>query len=76
MPITCNIDQHGKKARIFLGAFIESIGLLLGVLWFLEFAPAWVGVLAAVVWLGGIFVIVEGVVGWCVLRALGVQTPL
>ncbi len=74
--LTCNIDQRGKKFRIVLGAFIESIGLILGVLWFMDIAPAWTVWIAGAVWLLGISVIIEAFLGWCTLRALGLKTPV
>ena len=74
--LTGNIDQRGKTARLVLGAFIEAIGLLLGVLWFMELTPAWTMWSAGVVWIVGIMVIIEALIGWCALRALGVKTPV
>ena len=74
--LTCNIDQRGKTARLVLGAFIEAIGLLLGVPWFMELTPAWTMWSAGVVWIVGIMVIIEALIGWCALRALGVKTPV
>ena len=75
MPITCNIDTRGKNARFVLGAFVESIGLLLGVLWFLSRTPEWTIYLAAASWIMGMFILFEALVGWCAVRALGVKTP-
>ena len=75
MPITCNIDTRGKNARFVLGAFVESIGVLLGVLWFLSRTPEWTIYLAAAIWIMGIFILFEALVGWCAVRALGVKTP-
>jgi len=76
MAITCNIDQRGRKVRILLGACIESVGLLLGVLWFLGWTPAWTIWPAASIWVSGVFVIVEGAIGWCGVRAMGFKTPI
>ncbi len=76
MALKCNIDQRGKTARMVLGAFVESIGILLGVLWFLSWTPDWTIYPAAVVWLCGIFLLFEAIMGWCAVRALGIETPL
>ena len=77
MALECNIDATGKAARLAGG--IASVGagaLLLGVVasgaisgsfWWL----ASVGALA-----GGAFAIFEARAGWCVVRALGIKTPL
>ena len=75
MAFTCNIDQRGKTIRLFIGAFLETIGILLGVLWFFEVVPGWAIYPAAAIWISGIFVIFEAVVGWCAVRAMGFKTP-
>ena len=69
---TCNIDQRGKTVRFILGALLESVGLLLGVLWFIEWTPSWTIWHALAVWMSGIFVLV----GWCAVRAMGFRTPV
>ncbi len=76
MMFTCNIDQRGKTMRLVVGALVEAIGLLLGALWFLEWTPAWTAWPALAIWLAGIFILFEAVVGWCAIRALGVKTPI
>ena len=73
---TCNIDQRGKTMRLVVGALVEAIGLLLAALWVLEWTPAWTAWPALAIWLAGIFVLFEAVVGWCAIRALGVKTPI
>jgi hypothetical protein len=72
---TCNIDTRGKTLRLGIGAFLESVGLLLGVLWFLGEVPAWAIWPAAAIWIAGMFVIFEALVGWCAVRAMGFKTP-
>jgi hypothetical protein len=76
MALTCNIDQRGKTVRFVLGAMIESTGLLLGVLWYLGWVPEWVVWPAIAVWLSGVFVLFEAMVGWCAVRAMGFKTPI
>lgn len=73
--VTCNIDQSGRKIRLVIGAVIESTGLMLGVLWYLGMVPPETIWAAAVLWAVGMFVVIEGAIGWCALRALGVKTP-
>ena len=73
---TCNIDQRGKTIRLVIGAFLETIGLLLGALWFLEWGPSWLVWPAAAIWISGMFVIFEALVGWCAVRAMGFKTPI
>ncbi len=74
--LTCNIDQRGKTVRFILGAFVESTGLLLGVLWFLGWTPGWTIWPAIGFWVSGIFVLFEAAAGWCAVRALGFKTPI
>lgn len=74
--LNCNIDQRGRKLRLFLGAFIESIGLLLAALWFFAVTPPWAIWPAAAVWLAGVFVLFEAAMGWCAVRAMGIKTPV
>lgn len=76
MAFTCNIDQRGKTFRFVMGAFLETIGLGLGALWFLEWTPAWTIWPAAAIWLSGMFVLFEALVGWCAVRAMGFKTPI
>jgi hypothetical protein len=76
MAFTCNIDQRGKTVRFILGALIESTGLLLGVLWYFGWAPEWAIWPAIALWLSGVFVLFEAMVGWCAVRAMGFKTPI
>jgi hypothetical protein len=76
LMFTCNIDQRGKTLRLVLGAFLETAGLLLGVLWFFKWGPTWLIWPAAAIWISGMFVIFEAVVGWCAVRAMGFKTPV
>jgi membrane protein YdbS with pleckstrin-like domain len=73
---TCNIDQRGRTVRLVMAALLESVGILLGVLWYLEWTPAWSIWPAAAVWVSGMFVLLEALVGWCVIRAMGFKTPI
>lgn len=75
MALTCNIDQRGKSIRLLIGAFVESIGLLLGVLWFFGWAPDWTIWPAVGIWVSGVFVLFEALSGWCAVRAMGFKTP-
>lgn len=77
MALECNIDAKGKAARLMGGiagvtggVFVLAgiaVGLLSGAIWLL---PAG-GALA-----GGGFAIFEARAGWCVVRAMGIRTPL
>jgi hypothetical protein len=73
---TCNIDQRGKTLRFIVGAFLEAAGLLLGVLWFFDWTPSWTIWPAAAIWISGMFVLFESLMGWCAVRAMGFKTPV
>jgi hypothetical protein len=75
--LECNIDARGKAAR-FLGGLagvvfglVAAILLVTGVV---TIPMGWYMVGASV--FGGAFAIFEARAGWCVVRALGIKTPL
>lgn len=71
--MTCNIDRTGRQVRALLGAFAIALALV----WF-ALAPgaSWlVHGLQALLALGGAFSVLEGLIGWCAIRAMGVRTP-
>jgi len=71
----CNIDARGKAVRLVIGAISLIAGVAL-------FAAWWQGAHEAFFYVGlgamagGAFGIFEGAAGWCVVRALGMKTPL
>ena len=71
----CNIDQRGRKARIVVGAMWDTIGAIIILTGVLRHQTDYI-VGGAVVSLGGLFMIFEGVKGWCVVRALGFKTRI
>jgi hypothetical protein len=76
MKLACNIDQHGRKARLVGGAAIDLCGvalILTSVLSANSSAMIAVGVFLSVT---GSFMILEGARGWCALRAMGIKTPM
>ena len=50
--------------------------MLLGVLWYFGWTPAWTIWPAIAIWLSGIFVLFEAMIGWCAVRAMGFKTPI
>jgi len=73
----CNIDQRGRKARILAGALIEAPGLFLVVMRLTGMVDGtWPWIVGVSLILAGQFMVLEGVLGWCALRACGVKTPL
>ena len=77
MPLTCNIDRSGRRIRLVAGIVVEAAGaivILLRAAGVLEDTWPWIVGLSAIV--GGSFMIFEGVMGWCAVRALGFRTPV
>ena len=77
MSMECNIDAAGKYVRLLLGisTIIFStpvvIATMFGVL------DQSIGLaLISCMWAGGSFAIFEGWTGWCVVRSMGIKTPL
>ncbi len=77
MAVQCNIGQRGTIARLIAGGVVESAGWLLIVLRLTNLMDGgwalWVG--GAMVTIG-FAVILTGVLKWCPVRALGIDTPL
>lgn len=73
----CNIDQRGRKARIIAGALIEAPGLFLVAMRLTGVVDGtWPWIMGVSLILAGQFMVLEGVLGWCAVRACGVKTPL
>lgn len=73
----CNINQKGRLARLYTGIFAIAVGIALALLTYLSVIPAtlgWIAVAGSV--FGGAFAIFEARKGWCVVRAVGIKTPL
>ena len=73
----CNIQSKGKAVRLISGLIHCGAGLILLVL----LAIGWVHhlgvwIAAGALILAGAFQVFEGWAGWCVLRAMGIKTPL
>ncbi len=76
MPLTCNIDSRGKFARLIYGLALLIGGALMIWLWAIGSGSLvrWAISLACLV--GGGFAIFEACAGWCVVRAMGIKTPM
>ena len=78
MARECNIDAKGKFVRLVGGSvsvFAGIVGLLLIVLGIL---PENIFTIGSVVGMfaGGALGIYEGKSGWCIARAMGINTPI
>lgn len=72
----CNIDAKGKAVRLVAGAMIEATGWTLLVLGFAGILPEWSLYVGGGAAAGGLFLVFEGLAGWCVIRAMGIRTPM
>lgn len=73
----CNIDQKGRLARLYTGIAAIVFGIVVALLTFIGVAPAmfgWLTVAGSI--FGGAFAIFEARKGWCIVRAVGIKTPL
>ena len=77
MDRVCNIDAKGRLVRFFtgilaiLGGFTIAILIVQGIL-----SSETYGIIVAGSIVGGAFSMWEAREGWCVVRALGIKTPL
>lgn len=91
MAFACNIDRRGRTLRTIAGAATSLVGAALLVAPLLlggadpetssaaedvanRDAALLVGGIAACC--GGAFMLFEGLVGWCAVRAMGFKTPV
>ena len=73
----CNIGAKGKLARLVTGIMAIGFAVMLALL-------VVMGVLTSNLWwyavgavaFGGAFAIFEARAGWCIIRAIGIKTPL
>ena len=73
----CNIDAKGKAARFVGGVISVLAGLVIAALLTTQTVTLGIGWLTvAGLTLGGAFAIYEARAGWCIVRAIGIRTPL
>ena len=73
----CNIDARGKAARLVGGIAGVMFGLAVAVLLALDVVSGFAASsVAAGSLFGGAFAIFEARAGWCIVRAMGIRTPL
>ncbi|MDE0857155.1 MAG: hypothetical protein OSA38_01125 [Candidatus Poseidoniaceae archaeon] len=77
MALVCNIDAAGKAARLKSGIIGTLGGVFIGAITLAGVVqgPVWWMITAGALF-GGAFAIFEARAGWCVLRAMGIRTPL
>jgi|HubBroStandDraft_6_1064221.scaffolds.fasta_scaffold3846727_1 hypothetical protein len=73
----CNIDAKGRRVRIISGMVCSAIAIILAVISYFRFGIfSWLGGIALVLLIGGLFQVFEGMKGWCVVRAVGIKTRI
>ncbi|CAI8309514.1 MAG: Uncharacterised protein [Euryarchaeota archaeon UBA443] len=73
----CNIGQKGRQVRLYTGIIAIVFGIALAFLTYLSIIPAtlgWFAIFGSI--FGGAFAIFEARKGWCIIRAIGIKTPL
>ena len=76
MPLQCNIDSRGKRARLVWGLLLVAAGVAMLLMWALPTGSILAWSLTVVALAGGAFAVFEAGAGWCALRAMGIKTPL
>jgi hypothetical protein len=76
MGLTCNIDSRGKAIRLIMGIVFLIDGLTLLFLWALRTGSHAGWITSIVLIVAGAFMMFEGWKGWCVIRAMGMKTPV
>ena len=77
MAMECNIDSKGRVVRFITGIFAILSGIVLAILVSqgLLTSESYMFIIIGSI-LGGAFAMWEARAGWCVVRAIGIRTPL
>ena len=77
MAMECNIDSKGRVVRVITGIFAILAGFVLAILVSqgILTSESYMFVIIGSI-LGGAFAMWEARAGWCVVRAIGIRTPL
>lgn len=76
MAFTCNIDRKGRIARLIYGVTFLAVGGALAWFWALHSESTARWIIAASCAAAGAFGVFESLKGWCIMRAIGVKTPM
>lgn len=73
----CNIDAHGRAARLRAGIAACVGGLLIGLASMLDIVHAdWLVIVSLAMLVSGVIAVCEARAGWCVIRAMGFKTRI
>jgi hypothetical protein len=76
VKLACNIDERGKSVRFWIGVALLTAAAIVGLVWASP-AASYLGWVCAIgLALGGAFAIYESAMGWSVVRALRIRTPV
>ena len=75
MKLAANIDRRGRKVRLVVGIVVDACGAVL-VVTSLHHGGTGILIGGIVALVFGSFTIFEAANGWCLLRAMGIKTPL
>jgi hypothetical protein len=76
MPLNCNINARGKRARLIYGVILLIVGIVLLFAWAIPAGSVWAWIITIACMLSGGFAIFEARAGWCIVRAMGFKTPV
>jgi len=74
--MTCNIDAKGKLVRLIYGIVFLLTGIALVVFWAMSARTGASWIISICLILAGAFGIFEARSGWCIVRAIGIKTPI
>jgi len=74
--MTCNIDARGKAVRLIYGLLLLIAGAVLVIFWAIPKGGILSWIISLACALMGAFAIFEARAGWCVVRAMGIKTPM
>ncbi|MAE60378.1 MAG: hypothetical protein CMJ49_03375 [Planctomycetaceae bacterium] len=73
----CNIDRPGRTVRMWMGIAMILIAVVCVVLkWTRVWPGVWPWVVGGLLCGVGLFSVVEGLIGWCAIRAMGFKTRI
>jgi hypothetical protein len=74
MPLQCNIDSKGRRARLIYGLGMLAGGIVLLLVKALPGGSAWTWFVTVSMLALGAFAVFEARAGWCAVRAMGFKT--
>ena len=76
MALQCNIDAHGRVARLVYGIVMIPAAVVVAIVWAIPTGSVWSWAATVLLAVAGGFGIFEARAGWCAVRAIGFRTPM